>query len=223
MSDATASARGRDPVPEADKAGVRGAVSPLGGQDSRAERRRRKIFRSLHDCIIESGYSNTTLADIAKKAGMSPSHLLYYFHGKEAILEEYFAAVAAWFLKRVAEIAGKGPEQQVEALTELWFGEGEDAYDDIGFMLECFGEAVHDGEMRLTKSDFDRACKRYLMSLFPDDGRAGAMSARDAAEVSYALLIGLRNSVYFDRSISVAEAARCFRVTVKKLREETPR
>lgn len=185
---------------------------------SKAEQRRRKIFRSLHDCIIESGYSKTTLADIAKGADMSPSHLLYYFAGKDRILEEYFAAVAAWFLKRVSDISQREPDVQIHELTRLWFGEGDAAYDDIGFMLECFGEAVQDGEMRLTKSNFDRACKSYLVSLFPDDNLGANLSASDAAEIAYSLLIGLRNSVYFDRSKTAVDAARCFRQAIEKLR-----
>lgn len=185
---------------------------------SKAEQRRRKIFRSLHDCIIENGYSKTTLAHIAKGADMSPSHLLYYFQGKDRILEEYFADVATWFLKRVSDISRLPPGEQIVALTELWFGEGEAAYDDIGFMLECFGEAVQDGEMRLTKSNFDRACKSYLVSLFPAESPAGNMPAADAAEIAYSLLIGLRNSVFFDRSKTASDAARYFHEAIEKLR-----
>ena len=62
-------------------------------RDSRGDERRRRIFKSLHDCIIRKGYVKTSLADIADGAGMSPSHLLYYFNGKEDILEQYFATV----------------------------------------------------------------------------------------------------------------------------------
>ncbi|MEO1081688.1 MAG: TetR/AcrR family transcriptional regulator [Pseudomonadota bacterium] len=216
MSDASPSPRRkRSPAGRNDES-IR--IDPASGQPSRAETRRRKIFRSLHDCIIENGYSKTTLADIAKKAGMSPSHLLYYFQGKERILEEYFDSVAGWFLKRVADIAEEAPEVRIRALCDLWFGEGEAAYDDIGFMLECFGEAVHDGEMRHTKSEFDRACKSYLVSLFPDHDASIGVSAEDASEISYALLIGLRNSVYFDRSMSPGDAARCFQEAVDRLR-----
>jgi AcrR family transcriptional regulator len=215
MSDAAAKALDKQ---QRDAVGVRLAASPRRGRQDRAEQRRRRIFRSLHDCIVENGYSNTTLADIAERAGMSPSHLLYYFQGKERILEEYFADVATWFLKRVAEASAQEPDVRIRALADLWFGEGDAAYADIGFMLECFGEAVHDGEMRRTKSDFDRACKAYLVGLFADDGGPGAIGADDAAEISYALLIGLRNSVYFDQSMSAGDAARCFREAVERLR-----
>jgi AcrR family transcriptional regulator len=211
----TAAGHAADTLPDGER--PHGEAAPAGVPGSRAEQRRRRIFRALHDCIVENGYSKTTLADIARRAGMSPSHLLYYFQGKERILEEYFADVAAWFLKRVSSVAEEAPPVRVNALTDLWFGEGEAAYNDIGFMLECFGEAVRDGEMRRTKTEFDRACKDSLVSLF-SDASTPAMNARDAAEVSYALLIGLRNSVFFDRSMSAADAARCFREAVARLR-----
>ena len=204
-----------------DKPISRVSAAPEKRQDrgQRAETRRRRIFRALHDCIIEKGYSNTTLAHIAVKAGMSPSHLLYYFQGKESILEEYFADVAEWFLKRVTEIAEQSPQRQVVLLAKLWFGEGKDAYADIGFMLECFGAAVHDGEMRQTKSSFDRTCKQYLEAMFRDSGQEDPEQSKASAEISYALLIGLRNSVYFDQSMQAGDAARHFVAAVEHLRK----
>jgi len=192
--------------------------TPAAGQSlSRSQSRRRKIFRALHDCIIETGYSKTTLADIAGRAGMTPSHLLYYFQGKERILEEYFADVAEWFLRRVDEISREPSDRRLALLTGLWFGDSERAYADIGFMLECFGEAVHDGAMRETKASFDRACKDYLEHMLFDEAPLGA-DAREAAELSYALLIGLRNSVYFDKTLSLGSASTMFCSAIRDLR-----
>lgn len=178
------------------------------------------IFRALHDCIIENGYSKTTLAHIASKAEMTPSHLLYYFQGKENILEEYFANVAKRFLKRIAEISEAPLAERVALLSELWFGESETAYADIGFMLECFGEAVHDGTMRETKSNFDRSCKKYLEQIFPKGSLRDALNEKDAAEITYSLLIGLRNSVYFDQNMTLSDAASCFETALSNLRKE---
>lgn len=198
------------PAPESGKSGD-------GQTLSRSQSRRRKIFRSLHDCIIETGYSKTTLADIAGRAGMTPSHLLYYFQGKERILEEYFADVAEWFLRRVDAISREPADRRLALLTRLWFGDSERAYADIGFMLECFGEAVHDGAMRETKASFDRACKDYLEQMLFDE-ESGSNGAPEAAELSYALLIGLRNSVYFDKTLSLASASALFCSAINDLR-----
>ncbi len=76
-----------------------------GRRDSRGDQRRRRIFKSLHDCILSQGYVKTTLADIASGADMTASHLLYYFKGKEAILEQYFENVSVMFLERIDEIS----------------------------------------------------------------------------------------------------------------------
>lgn len=193
-----------------------GSLAPA--RRARGEQRRRRIFRALHDCIIAKGYSNTTLADIATSADMSPSHLLYYFSGKERILEEYFAAVADRFLAHVATISEAPAADQGEMLADLWFGGEAGNREEIGFMLECFGEAVHDGEMRRTKAEFDRHCKTHLEGVMANAPAGGRMSSAEAAEIAYSLLTGLRNSVYFDEAFTVASARRIFCQTLNNLR-----
>ena len=80
--------------------------------------RRMTVFRSLHDRIIEKGYASTTLEDIARGADMSPSHLLYYFNGKEDVLEQYFQYVSERFLDRVQSLTNHPPSQQLKEFTE---------------------------------------------------------------------------------------------------------
>ena len=61
---------------------------------TRGGTRRQLILTAFHHCIIEKGYAKTTLRDVAKGAGMTASHLLYYFPGKDTILEQYFENVS---------------------------------------------------------------------------------------------------------------------------------
>ena len=88
-----------------------------GRKDSRGDQRRRRIFKSLHDCILAQGYVKTTLADIAKRADMSASHLLYYFKGKEDILEQYFQTVAERFTEKLDGFQVLSTGLQIEALA----------------------------------------------------------------------------------------------------------
>ena len=111
---------------------------------TRGEQRRKRIFRSLHDCIIKKGYSKTTLAEIAESADMSPSHLLYYFKGKDAILEDYFQNVALQILERMSSFREHSPQVQIDELAKLFFAGAGITKSEIGFMLECFGVAVND-------------------------------------------------------------------------------
>ncbi len=179
------------------------------GGNHRGAGRRRRILSALHDCIIEQGYARTTLADIARKADMSPSHLLYYFDGKEAVLSEYFQRVANRIVARMQAFLGEPPAHQIELLTDLFFaGKGISRFE-IGFMLECFGVAVHDAVLHSEKTELDRVCKGCLRELFraaPSRGRA-----RDCAEIGYALLIGLRTAAFFDSDLDLQKARDLFR------------
>lgn len=180
---------------------------------SRGEKRRKQIFRSLHDCILKKGYAKTTLAEIAHSAGMTPSHLLYYFKGKEAILEEYFQNVAQQILERMNSYRDLPPREQIDHLTELFFGGVGITKSEIGFMLECFGAAVNDKVLRLEKGELDIQCKDYLTELFAANERTFISSESDSAEVCYAMLIGLRSAVYFDDNLELPDAYRLFKTT----------
>ena len=69
-----------------------------------ARDRRGKIVTALYRCMAKKGYAATTLCDIAEEAGMTSSHLLYYYPGKEAILEAFFRAVTKRIEKEIAEL-----------------------------------------------------------------------------------------------------------------------
>ncbi len=184
--------------------------SRAGRRDSRGDQRRRRIFRSLHDCILNQGYVKTTLADIAKGADMSASHLLYYFKGKEAILEQYFENVSVRFLEKIDEFSHLEPREQVHSLADFWFKGEASTVKEIGFMLECFGAAVNDDVLRITKADFDESCKAYLVKIFDESPAVFMRNSKDAAEIAYALMIGLRSAVYFDDDINLEDAHRLF-------------
>lgn len=183
-------------------------------RDGRGAQRRRQIFKSLHDCILAQGYVKTTLADIAKGADMSASHLLYYFKGKEDILEQYFESVSIRFLEKIDQFSQQEPQQQIRSLADFWFKGEASTVKEIGFMLECFGAAVNDDVLRVTKAEFDERCKAYLVQIFDQCPSVFMNSSKDAAEIAYGLMIGLRSAVYFDADIDLPDAHRLFLSTL---------
>ena len=179
-------------------------------QAGRAGERRRAIFQALRTCVIEQGYSKTTLADVARTAGMSPSHLLYYFPGLDSILQHYFSHIIERITLRMTSFRHEPPERKIDLLAELFFGGSSDDKSEIGFMLECFGVAVHDKELQREKIGVVDFCKNYLQELF--EGTAPSRAhARNSAEVAYAMLVGLRTASYFDESLSPRRARSVFR------------
>jgi hypothetical protein len=69
---------------------------------------------------------------------------------------------------------------------------------------------VNDEVLRSTKADFDMRCKVYLMNIFNNVPAAFMGNPKDAAELAYALMIGLRSAVYFDDDIDLSDAHRLF-------------
>ena len=182
----------------------------------RGGKRRTRIFKALHDCIVDKGYAKTTLADVARSARMTPSHLLYYFSGKDAILEAYFENVSQRIVERMEGFRTETAERRITLLVDLFFAGKGITMSEIGFMLECFGVAVHDSQLHSEKTTLDRFCKTYLEELFVESP-CGAPYARDSAEVAYAMLIGLRTAVYFDERIELPRARRLFHASILNL------
>ena len=148
---------------------------------------------------------------------MTASHLLYYFNGKEAILEQYFANVAVRFLEKIESFSQNPPQQQVQLLADFWFRGETSTRLEIGFMLECFGAAVNDDVLRVTKADFDSRCKAHLVEIFLAAPALVLDDASDSAEIAYSMMIGLRSAVYFDEDISLDRAHRLFTNTVNRM------
>lgn len=183
---------------------------------SRGELRRSRILAAFHDCIIEKGYAKTTLRDVARAAGISASHLLYYFSGKDAILEHYFRDVGLKIMGRLDHFRPEEPARRIELLSDLFFAGKGITRSEIGFMLECFGVAVHDKTLRRDKKKLDRFCKRYIADLFRELPAGGAR-AEAHAEVAYAVLIGLRTAAYFDKRVDLLSARQLFSEEMRNL------
>jgi len=198
---------------------ARSSHSPV-SREAAAGKRRDSIFMALHDCIIEQGYPRTSLADVARAAGMSPSHLLYYFSGKDAILAQYFAHVTNRIRTRLESFRTEPPERQIELLATFFFVGRGITKAEIGFMLECFGVAVHDPELHRQKTELDRYVKAYMRELFAQSP-CGQPKAAESAEVAYALLVGLRTAAYFDESLAPQQALEIFRGEMLRIANST--
>jgi AcrR family transcriptional regulator len=177
---------------------------------TRGGKRRQLILTAFHDCIISKGYAKTTLRDIANGAGMTASHLLYYFPGKDAILEQYFENVSQTIIERLESFSSETPQRQIDLIAELFFAGKGITRSEIGFMLECFGVAVHDKQLRNHKKKLDRYCKTYLQDLFKQSP-CGLEKSEDSAELGYSMLIGLRTAAYFDERLKLSRMLRLFR------------
>jgi TetR/AcrR family transcriptional repressor of bet genes len=76
---------------------VQEKVVPLAGQSSRKaskEMRRQQLIEATIDTLATKGYAATTLADVAKAAGLSGGIVNFHFETKDKLLVETLRQLA---------------------------------------------------------------------------------------------------------------------------------
>jgi len=95
------------------------AAGPAGG--SRAVRRKLEILRGAAAAFRDRGYAGSSVRDIARRLGMTPGNLYYYFRNKQEILyfcQDYSLDV----LLREARLIARGEaaaDEKVRALIRM--------------------------------------------------------------------------------------------------------
>ena len=168
--------------------------------------------------MIAKGYAATTLTDVARAVDMKPSHLFYYFKGKDAILLSFFDMAAARLRQHVHTLEPLPFESRLDRFADFWFLEELGSMNELGTMLEFFGLAVHKKELHAAKLAFDRELKDWIQKYLLADGpRALGDMARISAEAIYALLMGLLTAAYFDPEYGYARAHALFRLSLRQI------
>lgn len=76
---------------------------PTKHSQNRAEKRDR-LVRAAVDAFTETGYDNTTVSDVVRRAGMTPSTFYNYYRDKDALRDELIDGAAAQLLAGLAGI-----------------------------------------------------------------------------------------------------------------------
>jgi len=179
--------------------------------------RRQQIMEALCERMLARGFAATSLADVARAAHMTPSHLLYYFKGKEEILNACFEGVTAQITTGLAALEETPRRRRLARVAEFFFGGKLLDKNDLAITLEFFGLAVHDKGLHATKTQFDQMVKGWLAHTFADLGCARGLSPEDAAESAYALIVGLSTSAFFDERLGFPRAHALLRDSLHNL------
>ena len=178
--------------------------------------RREEIVAALYRCMAEKGFTAATLSDIAQTAGMSSSHLLYYFHGKDAILEALFKDECSRERAELDELPDE-PAEALDSIADLFLNPKKGTKNDRVVMLDLAGQTIQNRALRKAQANHDRAVKKALAGVFKKTPRANGVTPSDAAHSAYAMLHGLRTTSFFDASLSGAQAHKLFRSTLYQL------
>ncbi|HEX2483980.1 MAG TPA: TetR/AcrR family transcriptional regulator [Myxococcota bacterium] len=179
--------------------------------------RRALVARALYHCISERGYANTSLKDIADRAGMSPSHVGYYFDNKPAILEYYAASICARNLRELPDAGEPELGKLIDRIADFCLGEGQMSGGLLKVIQELTGLAVHDERLHEIKAQHAEGWRRYLEGVFERAGPAPGLSAREAAWLAHAMIVGLNTNALFDGELRREDAHRILRLALRSL------
>lgn len=179
--------------------------------------RRARIVQALHRCIREKGYASTSLTDIAIRAAMSPSHIRYYFDGKDAILEYYLQITCDDIVRDIRAIEDEDPLGWLRKFSDYYIRNPRISAVGLGVMVEIFGVSVHQPRLREIKTAYDEQIRAVLTDFFERAGDSTSVPAPMAAEIIQALEAGLKYNAVFEARYDPSKATAAFLAAVESL------
>lgn len=120
------------------------------------DQRRAEILDGAIQVLIERGFANTRVADVAKRLDVSTSLIHYHFESKETLLAEAFAQAANQDIAELEADIDAAPTAvaKLDALIRNYVPEGS---NDVEWMLwiDAWGEALRNPELRKISQRLD--------------------------------------------------------------------
>jgi AcrR family transcriptional regulator len=161
------------------------------------ERRRKQLTDAALGCIASLGLRDTTVQDVARKAGMAVGSISQYFDSKEALytavlkaLSEEFAA--AW--QRGLDRAGHAPAARLRCFVQTYFDQSICQRRKIAVWFAFWGEVRARPQYRKVCAVYDRHHDQTLAGLcaaMPDGQDEPHLEAEGAARLVAAMCQGL--------------------------------
>jgi len=159
-----------------------------------ADQRREQMLQAALEVIVERGYMDTRIADVAERAGTSPALVIYYFKTKDQLLTEAIRfAEDGWYETGTSRMAGidtaAGRLEELVAMCCL------PEADDTSWLLwlDLWTQAARHPAVASVRQKFDERWRDMISSVVLDGqetGEFGLVDPADFAAVMSALLDG---------------------------------
>jgi betaine-aldehyde dehydrogenase len=165
-----------------------GAAAP---RDEGEDARRVQLVEVTIDSLAEAGYVGTTLAEIARRADVSPGLVAHYFGDKDGLLEAAFRTLARTLAVRVqARLAlARTPRGRVQAVIDINLAPEEFNKRTGTAWLAFWGQVLHVEGLKRVQTAYQR---RMLSNLRNDLRRMiPGEDARSLAAMIAAMIDGV--------------------------------
>jgi TetR/AcrR family transcriptional repressor of bet genes len=187
------------------------------------DQRRQELIRATIAVIARHGYTGTTLARVAKEAGVATGLVNFHFQSKERLFRETFLHLSAEYegvWRKALGEAGDDPRRRLDAMIEAYFDRRIFTREKLAVWFTFWSDAVLRDRYRAAATRVER---RYVAEMEAGiaelTGRNGQRRANDISLALSAMIDGfwLQALIYprrFDRAEAVAS---CRRFLAEKL------
>jgi TetR/AcrR family transcriptional repressor of bet genes len=133
-----------------------------------SEFRKQQLIEATMDCIDKLGLSQTTLARIAERVGISQGNVVFHFHSKEALLEQTLRHLSDEYRENwLAALAAAEPDaySKMRALVQSSFTPKICNRRKISVWFAFWGESRSRPEYMRVCGDNDQAFSREIEAL----------------------------------------------------------
>jgi TetR/AcrR family fatty acid metabolism transcriptional regulator len=151
-----------------------------------ASDRRLSLLKAAFREVGEKGFSDVTLDDIARRAGVSKGVTLYYFDSKEELFLELFGWLIDSIRDRMREAVGAvdDPVEKVRALVALIFPSPSKNRAFFRSYVDFCGLASRHEAFREVGERFYDGCREIDGGIVAEGMRRGVFAPRDAREAA---------------------------------------
>lgn len=191
-------------------------------ETTRNEARRLQVLQGATDCFRRYGFHNASMAEIAKRAGMSVGHIYHYFENKEAIIIAIVESNQAEVLAMMDRIENS-PAPLATALVDAAASGVEDCLDPCAtaLMLEVLAEAARNPKVARVVQASDAVLRARMREMLRKAAPGGLAAAPghldDQVEILFTLFQGLSIRAIRHPSLDHDRMVQMMRATIRWL------
>jgi AcrR family transcriptional regulator len=180
-----------------------------GSATGMAEQRREQMMHAALEVIVERGYPDTRITDVAERAGASPALVIYYFKTRDQLLtealryyEDRWYATATSRMAAISTSAG----QLEEFIAMMCLPEQEGGAEDSWLLwLDLWAQSPRNPAVAAIRQKIDERWRETIRTLVLTGQEAGEFAAVDAddfAAMLSALLYGFWVPIALDDPVT---------------------
>ena len=150
----------------------------------REPERRLALLKAAFREVAEKGFSDTTLDDIARRAGVSKGVTLYYFESKDELFRDLFSWLIDSIHERMREAVAReeDPVAKVRALVAMIFPSPSKNRAFFRAFVDFCGLAARHERFRQVNARFYAGCREIDGGIAEEGMRRGVFAVRDPRE-----------------------------------------